>query len=243
RAAPSAACHLLRAQIHHLSSRKDRALEEIDDALRINKNVAVAWYWRGVIRDLPDTTETKNDFKEALRLEFKGPDLMIRLARLAAMEGASDEVLRLTGKALESPTPCEDEFLAMSLAQRGESVSEATRSLRVFAHAYRGRGYFQKAEYPASLKECDSALSLDVKNWVARYHRGLALYQLADYDAAIAEFSQLIALDDRDYRAYAARGSAHLRKNNKPSAKEDYDKALQHAPLNWDQRQELEANR
>jgi tetratricopeptide (TPR) repeat protein len=248
RAKDSAESHLFRSQILHAQSANDatllrKALEEADRAATADPKMARAWYWRAVLRDALDLPDVLGDLKEAQRLGFTGPEFLLRLAQFAAKEGSSDEVLRLTSKALESPNPSEDEFLALSAEQRKESAGQVAASLRADAHATRGRGYLQKSEFQSCLTECEAALALRPDNWVGRYHRGLACYGLGQYDRAIADFSRLIELNPQDYRAYAARGSAHLKRNSRENAKEDYDKALKFAPPQWDQRQTLEANR
>jgi tetratricopeptide (TPR) repeat protein len=248
RAKDSAESHLVRSQILHAQSATDgallrKALEEADLAATADPKLARVWYWRAVLRDALDLPDVLGDLKEAQRLGFTGPEFLLRLAQFAAQEGSSDEVLRLTSKALESPSPGEEEFLALSAEQRKESPAQVANSLRASAHATRGRGYLQKSDLPRCLTECEAALALEPDNWVGRYHRGLACYTVGQYDRAIADFSRLIELNNQDYRAYAARGSAFLKKNNRENAKEDYDKALKFAPPHWDQRSTLEANR
>ena len=239
RAAPSAETHLVRAQIHYLGSRLDRALKEIDEAARTNPKTAVAWYWRGVIREALELPGASEDLKEALRLDFKGSELLARLSRLSAEEGRSDDAIRFATEALNAGALSEEEFLAMPSDRRGATAAQSARRLRADALAYRGRAHYQKSDNDACRADCTAALELDPDHVDGLYHRGLALYRLNKTDDAVRDFDRLIQINPRDFLAYAARGTASWNKKNE-AAREDYRKALEHAPQNWKQRQALE---
>jgi tetratricopeptide (TPR) repeat protein len=149
-----------------------RALANLNEAIRLNPNVALTYYDRGVTYTrLGDADRAMADYNEAIRLS---PNAAAALTNRAILYGNRGDLDR-----------------AMA------DFSEAIRVNPVHALAFNGRGwmYMNKGDYTRAMTDFDEAIRLDPKFALGFCNRGLLKRKINDSsgDADIAQAKQLDA--------------------------------------------------
>lgn len=112
----------------------------------------------------------------------------------------------------------------------------------VSAHANRCLArHLVKEKVDDALVDCNRALTLDPKSYVAVRVRGILNSNSKRLDAALADFTQTIALKPQEQTGYYDRGIVHVKRKDLPSAVADFtamhqyrqDEAFFHDVLCW----------
>jgi tetratricopeptide (TPR) repeat protein len=78
----------------------------------------------------------------------------------------------------------------------------------------------------AAVKDLETAIKLDPRNFFAHHNYAHAAYLLGYDDFAVHEFNKAIALNPRSGRSYMGRGYAYLEECNFKAAPPDFQKAV-----------------
>jgi tetratricopeptide (TPR) repeat protein len=89
---------------------------------------------------------------------------------------------------------------------------------------FQGNELLQRA-----LNDCNRAIDLDSKNWLAYNNRGLIYRNLNNQEKALVDLYRSINLNGDNYFAYFNLGGLYDEMNRKPESLENYNKALQYA--------------
>lgn len=173
-----------------------QALGELNEALRLDPQLAAAYYNRGMVhRRLGNLEASVEDFEAHLRIFSSNPHSLAARAEAHALAGDFDRAF--------------DEF-AEALRRAPQNAS--LRARRGLVHA-------QRKDFDLALADFDAASALDAREPLAHQGRGLVCMARGELDRAIAELDRAIALDGRNVSVRTLRGQVSL-------AKDDYDRAI-----------------
>jgi tetratricopeptide (TPR) repeat protein len=202
-----AMAHVRRANELHKHKEHDRALADLDAAIRIDPNLPNAYYGRGLIRaGKRMVDEAMADYGQTIRLDPKHRFAYVQRGLLLAERNEHDRAIA--------------------------DFSEAIRLNPTLAGAYqeRGRAHARKNDHERAVSDFTAALRIDRGNWGAFNLRGLSYGEQKDYDRAIADFSEAIRLSPKYAVAYYNRARALGAKGEHDRALADLDQAISLAP-------------
>ena len=215
----------------------EKAIRELDQALRMNPKDAWSYHNRGIAkRNLGQHYSAILDYDAAIRLDstdanayYNRGNAKRRLGRHAAAILDYDAVIRLNPK------------YALAYYNRGHAKGELRRypaaiadydeAIRLdpnYANAYYNRGY-DKGElgrHAAAIADYDEAIRLNPDDALAYFNRGYDKAQLGQHSAAILDYDAAIRLDPNDAKTYVNRGSAKHQLRQYFAAIADYDEAI-----------------
>jgi tetratricopeptide (TPR) repeat protein len=150
----------------------DRAIQEFDEAIRLDPTVALFLNHRGdTFRDKGDYDRAFRDYDEAIRLDPNDALSFIHRGRAFQQKG-----------------------------DHGRAIQDFADAIRLdpknaFAFNDRGRAFLSKGDYDRAMQDFDEAIRLDPKNTLYFNTRGDAFLSKGIYDRAMQDFDEAIRLD------------------------------------------------
>lgn len=184
-----------------------RAIEDHNEAIRLNPNNPTAYYNRGgTYYDKGDYDLAIRDYNDAIRLK---PDYAF------AYHGR--------GKAYSAKRDYDRAI---------EDFTEAIRLNPDEAHAYNNRGlaYDFAGDYDRAIRDYNEAIRLNPSEIAPYIGRGLTRTTEGNYDRAIQDFNEAIRLNPKFALAYEKRGDAYFFQSNLNAAIADFEAAISAAP-------------
>ncbi|MHA7841420.1 MAG: tetratricopeptide repeat protein, partial [Gammaproteobacteria bacterium] len=213
------------------------AIEDYDEALRLDPKYALAYFNRGFAkRFLGRYDEAIRDYDEALRLDpedalayFYRGLAKVQLGRYAEAIEDYDEALRLDPK--YALAYFNRGFAKRFLGRYDEAIRDYDEVLRLDsedAWAYYSRGCVKAflGYYEEAIEDCDAALRLDPEDALAYYNRGNAKACLSHYEEALGDYDEALRLDPEFAEAYSNRGEVKQCQGRYQEALLDYQQAL-----------------
>lgn len=186
----------------------DRAITDINQAIRINPNLASAYKERGnVYHIVGNDIRAISDFNQAIRLDPNLASAYAKRGHAYFRQGNYDR----------------------SIADYNQAIKLDPNN----AEAYYGRAFIflLNGDYNRAITEINQTIKLTPNNWAAWGIRGNAYYSKSDYDRAIADYSQGIMIDPTNSGVrYNNRGNAYFAKGDYNRAIADYEMALRTEP-------------
>jgi len=185
----------------------DRAIQDFEQAIRLDSNCAYAFNGLGNSRNgQGDYDQAIADYNRAIRLipgygyAFNGR------GNAYNSKGDYDRAIR--------------------------DYDEAIRFTPNYANAFNGRGnaYSSKGEYDRAIRDYDEAIRIRPNHLYALNGRGNAYNHRREYDRAIQDFDQAIRIDRSYANAFNGRGNAYNDKGDYDRAIQDYDEAIRLNP-------------
>lgn len=196
-----------RAAAYRVKGDFDRALADLDKALRLSPKSAPALLERGSInRDRGDFDRAIADYSAAISAQPRSATAFFGRAESYRAKNNLDSAIADYDVALRL-----DKSLAM--AHRGRAA------------AYRDKGDLDRA-----LADFDAALTLDPKSAPTHVLRGAIYHSKGNLDRAIADYDKAIELDPRYASAFVERANAFRDKHELERAKQDLEAALKLNP-------------
>jgi Cd2+/Zn2+-exporting ATPase len=196
-----------RAAAYRAKGDFDRALADLDKALRLSPKSAPALLERGSIyRDRGDFDRAIADYSAAISAQPRSATAFFGRAESYRAKNNLDSAIADYDVALRL-----DKSLAM--ARRGRAA------------AYRDKGDLDRA-----LADFDAALTLDPKSAPTHVLRGAIYHSKGNLDRAIADYDKAIELDPRYASAFVERANAFRDKHELERAKQDLEVALKLNP-------------
>lgn len=187
----------------------DLALNEFDEAVRINPNSvearkgrADAYYFLG------QSESAIADYNETINLGLKNA-----------------EILRRRGYNYRMAQEFE-----RAIADYDEAINQEPKNPSSFTG--RCQTYFEMKNFDNAMTDCNRAIGLDPANADAFQTRGNIYLAKNEANAAIADFNSAIRLQPAGAAGFLGRGSAYLNKNDLNKALEDYNETLRIEPEN-----------
>jgi tetratricopeptide (TPR) repeat protein len=184
-----------------------RAIEDHNEAIRLNPNNPTAYYNRGTAYDNKgDYDLAIRDYSEAIRLK---PDFAFAYIG----RGVTYASKRDYDRAIE------DYDEAIRLNPKVESAFEN-----------RGVSHGMEGDDDRAIQDYNEAIRLDPKELAAHFGRGLAHSNEGDEDLAIQDFNEVIRLQPKYALAYEKRGDAYFFQSNLTEAIANFEDAISAAP-------------
>ena len=219
----------------------EKAIRELDQALRMNPKDAWSYHNRGIAkRNLGQHYSAILDYHEAIRLDPNDAlayhNRGYARGQLGKYYGAIadyNEAIRLNPK------------YALAYYNRGNAKGELRRYFAAIAdynkaidldsnnaHAYYNRGYdkAQLGQHSAAILDYDAVIRLDPNHAKAYVNRGIAKRNLGQHYSAIADYNAAIRLDPNYALAYHNRGYDKAQLGQHSAAILDYDAAIRLDP-------------
>jgi tetratricopeptide (TPR) repeat protein len=196
-----------RAWAYHDKGQRDRAMSDVNEALRLDPNSAKAFRIRGEIHRRAGRLDAAlADFNQAIRIDPT-------LARAFDGRGNTFNNKHDYDRAIED-------------------YNEAIRLNPDYAMTYSNRGaaYYFKGQYEQAIADYDEAIRRDPKNSRAFANRGSAFKKLGKTDRAIADESEAIRLDPGIPEHFDNRGLSHNRNADYDLAIADFSAAIRIRP-------------
>jgi len=194
----------LQARISLARQKPQKAVQDLENAQRLEPNLPALHYWKGVAyRQQGNLDLAENSFQRALSLDEHSVEAQIALAGLALDRGQADAALRYAQVVLqENPNQPEAHFLAgsayLNLKDFSKAEAELQQVIRLRPNSPQGfmrLGYVYLAErhYDAAQKQFEQSLSLNPKQLDAMTGLVAAYRRQGQNDKAIARIRQQIA--------------------------------------------------
>jgi tetratricopeptide (TPR) repeat protein len=196
----------LRGQNYGRKGRYDRALADLNEALRLDPDDDVALHERGW------AYYKKEEYDRALA------DLTRALALV------------------ESPATYQVRGLVfLAKGDHDAAIADLKESLKLnpksaVAYHYLGRAYYYKKDYDEAIKHTTAAIRLDPQDAAAYAYRGYAYHDKKDYDRALENYNQSLRLNPRDVHVWRYRGWVYRTRGDYDKAVADFNQALALTP-------------
>jgi tetratricopeptide (TPR) repeat protein len=197
-----------RAVINMGLTRYQTALQDLDQALKVDEN-PWAYFYRGLIREKQgETRRALEDLTRGIRLDG---DFEVALHRRGLLYAEMGEP--------EKASQDQDRVLEIDPYHAGALTARAT--------ARAALGDLQWA-----LQDLDQACGLDPSSALAFCERGRVRHQLGLDAEALADFGRAVELDPAFAPVYLARGDAYMALEEYQQAAVDYGRAVELQPKN-----------
>jgi tetratricopeptide (TPR) repeat protein len=184
----------------------DRGISEFSEALRLDSNLATAFYNRGgaLYNNKGNAKAGLADMLEAFRLDpqFGGSDYFAN--------GDNDR----------------------KIAENLAIASDTIASEPEFSNAYTTRSsiYFYQGNYDSAIRDASKAISLSSTDASALNNRGVAYLKKGDIASAIGDLDEAILLAPKSAALFRNRGNAHLQNGDVERALSDLNEAIRLDP-------------
>ncbi|MCX5816257.1 MAG: tetratricopeptide repeat protein [Proteobacteria bacterium] len=188
-------------------SNPKKAIEYLNNAIRLKPDFAVAYNNRGVAYSaLGQHQHAIEDCNEAVRLE-------------------PDDAKAYYNRGLAY----------LSLGQYQQSITDFNESIRLkpdvaIAYSNRGSAYGKLGQHQRAIQDFNEAIRLKPDYAAAYLNRGNAYHGLGQHQRAIEDFNESIRLKPDNANAYYNRGNAYLKLRQPQRAIEDYNEAIRLNP-------------
>ena len=186
--------------------RREEAIEDYDEAIRLNPEFAAAWNNRGLAKSqLGHHEEAIANLDEAIRLDSENATAWYNrgfakdnLGRHEETIADLDEVIRLNP---ENARAWHNRGLAKNkLDRHKEAIADFDEAIRLdpeYAFAWNNRGSAKNKldRHKEAIADFDEVIRLDPKSAATWHNRGVAKANLGDYRGAIADLDEAIRLD------------------------------------------------
>jgi len=192
-----------RAHAFAAAGNGDRAIADLDEAIRLDPSLADAFIGRGtLLHQRGDDARALIDLSEAVRLAPDNAMAHSNLGDILQAQRDSDRAIAEYDRAIGL-----DPRLADAYAGRGVATASKGDNLRAIA------------DYTAAIK-------LAAPNAPALHNRGVSYVAVGDLDRAAADFTAAIAASPVSARTYFNRGFIYARRGDLAAAITDFTSAI-----------------
>jgi tetratricopeptide (TPR) repeat protein len=244
--------HYLRAKIWLAQKQNDKALAELESAVKLRPDYAQAWSdLGGVLRLQGDTKGAQEALEKAVALDLNDATAQYRLGVQCLENSEPHRAVAYFRKALHDDPEDHAILYNLALALRRDGQDElATRvdqklselagkknqvaasGLAVGDLVDAGRALEKSGEIRAALEKYRAALDLDPSDPVLRLDYGLALCRLGRWQQGAAELREVLRLDPNNAAAAKALYIA-LDEKDKPTDQASKPVPAKPAPRDW----------
>jgi tetratricopeptide (TPR) repeat protein len=219
----------------------DRAIQDDDEAIRLDPSNALALNSRGIAhKDKGEYDRAIQDYDEAIRLNPSYASAFNNRGIVYVDKGEYDRAIQDYGEAIRL-----DPSFASAFNNRGaayDAIGDYDRAIQNFDEAIelnpsyeealynRGIAYSGKSEYDRAIQDYDQAILLNPNDALAFNNRGNAYRGKGEYDRAIQNYDQAIKLDPSDKYAFRARSTARFLVGEFAAAEPDFAEVLKANP-------------
>jgi TonB family protein len=232
--------YVMRARHHYLNQAFDRAIADLDMAVKLNPKYPQAFHYRGLTyASKHDFDRAIADFDRVIKLDPKFASGYFRRGLAYYLKDNFDRAIADLDQSikLDPDDPEVFHYRALAWAKKGDparAIADYDETIKrdpknALAFYNRGNSYAKRGDRARAIADFDQAIRLDASDAKFFYNRG-RLYAGEHPDLAIADFSSAIRIDPQFLPPYVNRGDAYRAKGELDAAIADYDRALQIAP-------------
>jgi tetratricopeptide (TPR) repeat protein len=234
-----------------LSQGRDR-VESYERAILIRPHYPWALLMKGAARhsELGDVEGAIEDYRKAIGLNPRIPELFENLGFALTTKGAYDEAIATLNEAIrlnpQSAAAYNNRATAyFSKGDRDAGMADLRQVLRINpslceAHANLGLAWTQDGEYAKAIESFTKALSLNPDWSEVLTARGAAFARMGDQNQAMSDFDEAIRSGPGYPPAYMNRATFWMKRQEWDKAMADYSRALEVAPQDWGHRKDAE---
>jgi tetratricopeptide (TPR) repeat protein len=246
------ALDFFRRGVEKLDRGDDRAaIEDFNQALRLNPHFAEAYSHRGTIRhDRGDYHGAIQDYNQVLRIYPQHAETYSNRGMARATLGDRWGAIQDFNQALEIDANCAQAYLnrghaRMELEDFAGAIADCNAVLSIHpnrvnnaivtglqALAFLNRGYarMQLEDYPGAIADFNQTVQMNPDLAEAYFNRGLSQALQENYQGAIADFDRSIEMNPNYAQAYLNRGYTRMQMGDNWGSIQDFDRAKQIAP-------------
>jgi tetratricopeptide (TPR) repeat protein len=199
--------HNNRGLAYNRSRQYERAIQDLNEAIRLDPNYAPAFHNRGLaFQQNGEYNDALADYDRAIQLGLKNAETFNNRGTIYASRGEYERAIADYDQAIRL-----DPKDAKNVYNRGFT-------------------YRVKGQYDRAIQDYDQAIRLNPNLAVAWLERGTVYLEKGEYDRAIQDFNEAIRLDPIYASAINNRGNAYLAKGEYDRAIQDYDQVIQLRP-------------
>jgi tetratricopeptide (TPR) repeat protein len=240
-----ASAYAIRSYILAERGEFDRALEEVNEALRLVPNKGAFFGYRAQVYAMKgDYDRALADADEAIRLDPKNTTLLFYRVEIYLKKGDYDRALSDADKAVRLRPKSAISYLwrgqvYISKQDPDRAIADYTKAIKLdpsdaTLYTARCEAYQQKGESDRALSDCDEGLRRDPKLADGYRWRGIIYREKGDYDRAITEFTTAIKLAPGAANSYMGRCETYRRKGELERALSDCNDGVRLTPeLNY----------
>jgi len=233
--------YLNRSIIQKEKGNIEAALKDINHAIELHGNDAVAFCNRGVIYEkMKDTDRAIKDYNKAIELNPDYAPAYYNRGSLYATIEVIDKAIMDYSKALSldpnSILSYYNRGIAFKMVGRSDlTIEDLSNAISldpkfVDAYAHRGLAYAESGEPEKALEDFDKALELDPGNTEIYMKRGILHADAQRFDDAIKDATTFIEFSPNNAFAYYIRAKAYRGKGDMQKCIEDYNKMIELSP-------------
>jgi tetratricopeptide (TPR) repeat protein len=217
------------------------AIEDFNQAIRLNPNYAVAYICRGIAHSaIGDQKAAIEDYNQAIRLNPNYADAYNNRGNARSAIGDQKAAIEDYNQAIRLNPNYADAYnnrgnARSAIGDQKAAIEDYNQAIRLnpnYADAYNNRGIsrYISGDKKAAIEDYNQAIRLNPNFAVAYICRGIAHSAIGDQKAAIEDYNQAIRLNPNNAVAYYNRGIAHSAIGDQKAAIEDYNQAIRLNP-------------
>ena len=228
----------------------ENTLSKMDEAIKLDKNNAEAWFFRGLANsELSNHQSAIDDYSKAIEIDSQRSAFWnargVAKSALGDYQGAIDDYSKAIKVDQNNDNLWSNRGRArIKISDYQGTISDCTRAIEIEprnASAWSSRGIAKNllGEHKSAIDDCTKAIEIDPKNADAWSNRGFAKNALGEYQDAINDYTKAIELDPKDDTTWSNRGSAKVNSDDYQGAIDDCTKAIELNPKNdsaWNNR-------
>lgn len=213
------------------------AIEDFNQALRINPNLADAYHYRAMSRYYKgDRLGAIKDYSQLIRINPQNAEAYsnrgLMQAELGERWGAMqdyNQALQIDAKHIK--TYLNRSLMRLELEDYQGAIADCDDVLNINpnlpkAYLNRGMARFEVEDYQGAISDYNHVLQINPNIAEAYFNRGLSQIGLENYQEALSDFNQALQLNANYTQAYLNRGYTRLQLGDNQGSIEDFDQAL-----------------
>jgi tetratricopeptide (TPR) repeat protein/S1-C subfamily serine protease len=235
---PRAGFYINRGVVRNELGDKQGAIDDYNQAIKINPNYAQAYYNRGIVRnELGDKPGAIDDYTLAIKINPNDAEAYnnrgVVRKDLGDKQGAIDDynqAIKINPNHAEAYS--NRGVVRYELGDKQGAIDDFNQAIKInsnLALAYYNRGGVRSelGDKQGAIDDYNQAIKINPNLALAYNNRGLVRNELGDKQGAIDDYNQAIKINPNLAQAYGNRGIVYYQLGDKQKAKEDLQRAAQ----------------
>jgi tetratricopeptide (TPR) repeat protein/S1-C subfamily serine protease len=238
---PRAAFYNNRGIVRNELGDKQGAIDDFNQAIKINPNLAEAYSNRGTVRDdLGDKQGAIDDYNQAIKINPNYALAYNNRGNARADLGDKPRAIDDFNQAIKINPNLAEAYnnrgnVRDDLGDKQGAIDDYTLAIKInpnYANAYYGRGFvrYELGDKPGAIDDYNQAIKINPNYALAYNNRGIVRKELGDKPRAIDDFNQAIKINPNYALAYNNRGIVRKELGDKQGAIDDYTQAIKINP-------------